>query len=237
MEPRFPLPTAPSCHICGQPCTRDITSPGNRNGNANRPYYTCMDGTHSRHFLCWDDYEGITRGNPRCHCNFTSRRSTAYMNAFFSCPAGSCNYNQNAPMGLAYQGAPVVAATANLTRMTPQVVQGQVVATPLQGVASNDHLTVFSPPRVQGQVVASNDYLARTPPQRVQSQIAVFNDHSTAYPPRNTVRAISNRGYMSETGSLASGAQYSDVDSSSPPLEKPQSERKKKHRSCACVLM
>jgi len=83
-------------------------------------------------------------------------------------------------MGLGYQGAPVVAATANLTGTTPQ--------------------------GVQGQVVASNDHLARTPPQGVQSQVAVSNDHSAANPPRNTVEAIPNRGHVSETGPLALGA-------------------------------
>lgn len=55
--------------------------------------------------------------------------------------------------------------------------------------------------------------------------------------PRNAFEVIPNRGHVSEIGPFTSGTQGSYVGSSSPPLEKPQSEGKKKHRNHTCVMM
>jgi hypothetical protein len=211
MEPWFPLPTAPLCRACGQPCTSDTTTSPNRNGNGGRPYYFCRASSHPRHFQCWDDYRGITKGNPRCYCQFTSRRSTNNGNEFFSCPMGRCSFNQNAPTGFGYQVAPMVPATAYLT-----------------GTASQ---------QVQGQVVASYNRLDGILSQGVQSQTAVSSYHSTANTRWNAVEPISDEIDAFDVQPHSQWNKGSYVGSSTPPLEQPYYGKKEKRRCCACVVM
>jgi hypothetical protein len=105
MEPTFPLPrhASPACKKCGLRCVRQTWAVTNRNGNAGRPFYTCLGSQHQPHpreFSTWDDYEGIFKGNPRCSCGYTSRVSTIKGRippSFFSCAVGGCGFSQNAP--------------------------------------------------------------------------------------------------------------------------------------------
>jgi hypothetical protein len=101
MEPQFPLDprSPPTCRECGNPCTRRIVGPRNPIGNPGRPYYACDDG-HEKLFSTWDDYEGITNGNPPCKCPrpFTSRRDKSRRGIdFYSCPNrfnGGCGWSR-----------------------------------------------------------------------------------------------------------------------------------------------
>ncbi|KAF7561493.1 hypothetical protein G7046_g2646 [Stylonectria norvegica] len=92
MASSFPLPTAPNCLNCHQPCTRKIISAGNKNGNAGRPYYMCVKPSHGFKFACWDDDRGIASDNPQCECGLISRKFTADGNEFFGCPVGTCSW-------------------------------------------------------------------------------------------------------------------------------------------------
>jgi hypothetical protein len=96
MEPSFPLDPRrgiPTCRMCGRACTRDMVTIRNPIGHVGRFYYHCYpcprerSGAHGV-FSTWDDYEGITNGNPRCRCGFTSRRDTnrTTKEDFFACP-------------------------------------------------------------------------------------------------------------------------------------------------------
>jgi hypothetical protein len=98
MAPQFPLDprNPPTCRRCGKHCTRLIVTPRNPIGHLDRPYYSCNDG-QERTFSTWDDYEGITHGNPPCRCGFTSRRDTNRKGEdFFACPNrfnGGCGWS------------------------------------------------------------------------------------------------------------------------------------------------
>jgi hypothetical protein len=101
MKPQFPLDlrNPPTCRECGRPCTRKIVGPQNPIGNPGRPYYAC-DDDHENLFSTWDDYEGITNGNPPCKCAppFVSRRDRSRKGVdFYSCPNrfnGGCGWTR-----------------------------------------------------------------------------------------------------------------------------------------------
>ena len=116
-----PATSPPACQRCGQPCTQQIVSEGNRNGNAGRPYYACISGRHRRTFTTWDDSQGIVNGNPRCWCGFTSRRVTTNGPAptdFYSCAAGGCGYFKDTPEA---NGIVIVAGTPPYVKPRPEV--------------------------------------------------------------------------------------------------------------------
>lgn len=92
MDLKFPRDNAPACLDCGQACIRRVTSKSNTNGNAGRPYYTCLNSTHGRKFTCWDDDRGISSTNPRCECGITSREFAAGGEDFYGCPVGGCKW-------------------------------------------------------------------------------------------------------------------------------------------------
>ena len=124
MEPQFPLPIAPACQRCRQPCTREIVSAENPNGNSGRPYYTCMNRQHPRKFSTWDDSRGIVNGNPRCWCGFTSRRGTTNgptPTNFYSCPAGKCRYSEDAPLAFEANSITVVSGAPRYAEPRPKV--------------------------------------------------------------------------------------------------------------------
>ena len=104
-------PSAPSpykCRYCDNVyLTYDRAKPGNKNGNAGRPYYVCENqscdnynrknrGPHEiRGWVTWADNIGITPGNPLCWCipGRTSRADVSYPNKhFFTCATGACGY-------------------------------------------------------------------------------------------------------------------------------------------------
>ncbi len=71
----------------------------NPNGNADRPYFSCMDGCHpnTSEFVSWDDYGGIRADNPPCSCNsnFPSRRNKTNKEPrryFYKCSVGWCEF-------------------------------------------------------------------------------------------------------------------------------------------------
>lgn len=118
MEPTFPLRTAPTCHQCGEPCTRHDTSPFNENGNAGRPYYICMDSGHYRKFSTFDDSRGVVRGNPQCSCGYMSRRCRRNgldRGEFYCCPVGGCTWFGEVP---ATTARPAVGSDGNWSRET-----------------------------------------------------------------------------------------------------------------------
>ena len=131
MEPQFPLPNASACQRCGQSCTRQIVSAGNRNGNSGRPYYTCIYGGHPRTFSTWDDNQGIVNGNPRCWCGFTSRRVTTNgptPTDFYSCPVGRCRYSEGAPLAPEANSIAVVGVPPQYVEPLPRVdIEAQAV--------------------------------------------------------------------------------------------------------------
>jgi len=98
---RPPLPLtqaqAPLCHICGRKCTLDSTRSGN-NGNYGRPRWACEGFGHFK-FSTFNDFTGITQGNPLCDCNYTSRRQKNYQDQseFYRCPIGRCYWKQQHP--------------------------------------------------------------------------------------------------------------------------------------------
>ena len=90
-EPTFPLRKPHNCLLCGKACTLFITQATNPHGRGGRPAYKCFDhGT--RGFSTFDDNIGITAGNPRCACTFTSRkeRNNTSRIEFYRCPVGQC---------------------------------------------------------------------------------------------------------------------------------------------------
>jgi hypothetical protein len=92
MDLKFPLERPPACLDCGKPCIRKRTSNSNTNGNAGRPYYTCLNNSHGRKFSCWDDDRGISSTNPRCECGFTAREFKADGEEYYGCPLGTCRW-------------------------------------------------------------------------------------------------------------------------------------------------
>lgn len=106
-DPQTPSPAAssmckitpnrvtPQCKICHVPCTRIVTSPFNKNGNAGRPHFRCTlcDAFHS-----FEDGRGVLDGNPQCHCKEPSRLQVAGQHARISrglhyvCAAVKCGF-------------------------------------------------------------------------------------------------------------------------------------------------
>ena len=68
-------------------------------GNSGRPYYKCTTDGCSE-FFSFDDYGGISEGNPPCHCGRPSRRRVGGKAPFNSsylvlqCATGACEYKE-----------------------------------------------------------------------------------------------------------------------------------------------
>jgi hypothetical protein len=92
MEAKFPLAAPPACRDCGQSCVRKVTAANNVNGNANRPYYTCMNRSHGWKFACWDDARDISPTNPECKCGNPGRSFKAHGDDFYGCSVGACGW-------------------------------------------------------------------------------------------------------------------------------------------------
>jgi hypothetical protein len=191
MEPTFPLRIVPNCRHCGEPCTRQITSPSNLNGNANRPYYVCMNDEHYRKFSTFDDSRGIIKGNPQCWCRYTSRRGKkngTNGSEFYSCPVGGCGWFKGVP---ATTARPAVGSNGIWSGETRYNWSGETMPSVETGAnwsretTPETHTFVFSagcsyaedspvPEVATVKVVAPRDYVARTAPE-TSTTPAVFN--------------------------------------------------------------
>jgi hypothetical protein len=87
--------TVPQCIKCGHTASRMITSRGNSNGNALRPYYKCVPCDK---FCCFDDLRGNDPTNPLCYCGLSSKTQASSINKtlrrqlYYVCRVGNCNY-------------------------------------------------------------------------------------------------------------------------------------------------
>ena len=59
------LKEPPQCWPCGAPTKQQVESPGNWNGNGDRPMYRC---DKCNKFVCFADARGVHPENPRCEC-------------------------------------------------------------------------------------------------------------------------------------------------------------------------
>lgn len=96
--PSTPTPAvvaAPRCRVCSKPCTLLVTRSSNRNGNAGRPYYKCIEDDV---FACFADTRGDAENNPACHCGVSSRRQLSSAakgrKIFYKCRSGTCDFFQ-----------------------------------------------------------------------------------------------------------------------------------------------
>jgi hypothetical protein len=106
--PRFPL-SSPTCRFCNcNPRYRSSVMPNNPNGNAYRPFYSCIRcrpqrlrtrSDHERGWITWDDGRGIAHSNPNCDCGVPSWQHRAGVESprhglgFWTCASGSCGYS------------------------------------------------------------------------------------------------------------------------------------------------
>jgi hypothetical protein len=87
--------TAPQCTKCGHTASRMITSRGNSNGNALRPYYKCVPCDK---FCCFDDLRGNDPTNPLCYCGLSGKTQASSINKtprrqlYYVCRVGNCSY-------------------------------------------------------------------------------------------------------------------------------------------------
>jgi hypothetical protein len=85
----------PNCFLCGQPSNRCTTRSSNRNGNAGRPYFKCLNCDK---FLAFADYRGNDPTNPTCVCGVSSKRQIAGRQGrvpggvHYVCRLGSCDF-------------------------------------------------------------------------------------------------------------------------------------------------
>ncbi|KAK1757085.1 hypothetical protein QBC47DRAFT_378384 [Echria macrotheca] len=92
-----PPPTDPSsCYRCGSTSiTRHIVGPGNRKGNAGRPYYRC---DICRKFLGFVDSKGNDPSHPSCECGAPSKMQVAgserkvSRGVHFVCSSAKCDF-------------------------------------------------------------------------------------------------------------------------------------------------
>lgn len=101
-QKHFALRTAPHCLSCGKKTFRDRCVPWNKNGNAFRPYYKCLQCG----FSCFGDMRGVLAENPTCDCGDGmqfSRRTIAGPDSgktkiprsiFYQCAIGGCDFWQ-----------------------------------------------------------------------------------------------------------------------------------------------
>lgn len=89
----------PSCPICHRQAIHGITSPHNKSGNANRPYYYC-DFNHPSEWIAWADNKGIDQNNPWCHCRQPTRWNIGRdRTGWFECATKQCEFKRNPRAG------------------------------------------------------------------------------------------------------------------------------------------
>lgn len=116
-QTNHPIPTGQTnypilyrCRACGSTDLLYRTvQPGNRNGNAGRPYCVCVRPNcdnvrnsnaehHDRGWVSWCDDKGVEPGNPLCICGRNARqdrageRSIYHGRRFWTCSTGYCPY-------------------------------------------------------------------------------------------------------------------------------------------------
>ena len=90
-----PPATAPNCRVCNRRTTRLITRVSNRKGNANRPYYKCIQCDKFQRF---DDDRGNDPRNPLCLCQTPSKQQVAGPDKLvprglhYVCRSGACDF-------------------------------------------------------------------------------------------------------------------------------------------------
>lgn len=110
---KTPTRPAPSAYRCRHCLSTDLSyrtvQPGNRNGNAGRPYCVCVNpdcpgivnltaGQHDTGWVTWLDGIGVRLGNPLCRCQRSARQDTAGERSgapgrrFWTCSTGACGY-------------------------------------------------------------------------------------------------------------------------------------------------
>lgn len=98
----------PICPLCGGEPKYFITRRSNRNGNAKRPYYKCLE---CNKFVTFADERGINANNPVCDCDHPSRMQVAGKSSatprglHYVCVVGRCDFFERAksPAGKQYK--------------------------------------------------------------------------------------------------------------------------------------